>query len=77
MKLMIISVCFAVLASVSAITVEDAWKAYKENPKKAENPSWVKDIPNFETFKSQWDEAKAFNAKYAVAENAWSYYKVK
>ena len=77
MKYLLVSVCFAVITYVSAITVEDAWKAYKENPKKSNNPSWVEEIPNFVTFKSQWDEAKAFNAKHAIAENAWSYYKVK
>jgi hypothetical protein len=60
------------LVVVSALTVEETWNSYKANPKKAA----VEDIPDFETFKRQWDEAKAFNAKYATTEDAWIGYKV-
>lgn len=67
----------SVLVLASALAVEEAWKEYQANPKKAVNPSWVTPIASFETFKRQWDEAKAYNGKYATVEDAWVGYKVK
>jgi hypothetical protein len=77
MKLVETVLFFAMCAAVYAITVEEAWENYRVNPKKPDNPDWVKPIPNFETFKRQWDEAKAYNAKYATTQDAWKEYKVK
>jgi hypothetical protein len=68
---------FTIFAAVYAITVEEAWNNYKANPKKPGNPGWVKDIPDFATFKQQWDTAKAHNAKYATTQDAWKDYKVR
>jgi hypothetical protein len=71
------TVLFSVMcAAAYAITVEEAWENYKVNPKKPDNPDWVKPIPDFETFKKRWDEAKAYNAKYATTQDAWEEYKV-
>lgn len=74
----VLGVClfFTVFVFASGLTVEEAWNSYKENPVKPANPSWVEPIPDFETFKRQWDEAKAFNEKYATTEEAWAGYKV-
>lgn len=76
MKILGVSLLFTALVFASGMTVEDAWNSYKENPVKPANPSWVKPIPDFETFKRQWDEAKAFNGKYATTEEAWTGHKV-
>lgn len=76
MKLLRSLLAFMFLMVTSALTVEEAWNSYKANPKKTANPSWVEDIPDFETFERQWNEAKAFNGKYATTEEAWVGYKV-
>jgi hypothetical protein len=76
MKLLACLFFFAIFSAVYAITVEEAWNNYKANPKKPDNPEWVQDIPDFATFKQRWDEAKAYNAKYATTEDAWKDYKV-
>lgn len=66
-------------------TVEEAWESYKKNPDKSLSPGYVgidgtvKDageIKDFEKFKKNWDEAKAFNSKYSTTEIAWEAYKV-
>jgi hypothetical protein len=77
MKLVAVVSFFSICAAIYAITVEEAWENYKANPKKPDNPDWVQPIPNFETFKRQWDEAKAHNSKYATTQDAWKDYKVR
>lgn len=66
-------------------TVEYAWESYKKNPDKVLSPGYVAidgtvkdagEIADFEIFKKQWDEAKAFNSKYSTIEIAWEAYKV-
>lgn len=86
MKFTLALLCASLLTFVMAETVEEAWAAYKLNPNKELSLGYVgadgivKDageIQDFERFKKNWIEAKAFNSQYATTEDAWTAYKVK
>lgn len=85
MKFALALLCCSFLTFVMSETVEEAWVAYKLNPNKELSLGYVgadgivKDageIQDFERFKKNWDEAKAFNSQYATTEDAWTAYKV-
>lgn len=87
MERIFIIALFLPLFSSNAVSenVEEAWEAYKNNPNKILSPGYVDaddvvkesgEIKDFEVFKRNWDEAMAFNSKFATTELAWGSYKV-
>lgn len=85
MKIALALLCCSFVTLVMAETVEEAWAAYKLNPNKELSLGYVGadgivkeagEIQDFERFRKNWNEAKAFNSQYATTEDAWTAYKV-